>query len=125
MYKVNYQNKTRKKKKYNNKSKIYTSSIYGTRTFDSIKEANYCEELDWLLKAGEIKHYDLQYKIPIDVNGVHIANYFVDFRVIDKNDTISFHEVKGFETEVWRLKWKLCQAIKDEIEEGAEWIVIK
>jgi len=39
-----YGNKNRKKKKYHNKSKIYTTSLFGTRTFDSTKEANYCEE---------------------------------------------------------------------------------
>lgn len=116
-YKVNFQNQTRKKKKYGNKSKVYTTSLYGTRTFDSIKEANYCEELDWLLKAGEISHYDLQYKI--DLRGLqdkHVCNYYVDFRVLLPDGSTEYHEVKGFETRLWQLKWKLTeqQLAKDE-----------
>jgi hypothetical protein len=34
-------------------------------------------------------------------------------------------EVKGFPTPLWELKWKLCMALKDKIESGAEWIVVK
>lgn len=110
MYRVNFQNKTRKKKKYNNKSKIYTTSLYGTRTFDSVKEANYCEELDWLLKANEIKHYELQYKIELrGLQGKRICNYYCDFKVITSDDTIEYHEVKGMELPLWQLKWKLTE----------------
>ena len=110
MYRVNFQNQTRKKKKYNNKSKVYTTTLYGTRTFDSIKEANYCEELDWLLKAGEIKHYELQPKIELrGLQGKRICNYFCDFLVILKDGTREFHEVKGMILPLWNLKWKLTE----------------
>ena len=118
--------KNRKKKKYNNKSKTYTTSIYGTRTFDSIKEAQYCEELDFLLLHGDIKHYYLQYKIDITINGVHWRNYYIDFKLINKDDSITYVEVKGYATEVWKMKWDAVLIQRDELlESGAELIVIK
>ena len=122
-----YLSKDRKKKKFNNKSQVYTSSIHGSRSFDSIKEANYCEELDWRLEAGEIKHYDLQYRIELRglQNRKTGISYYVDFRVIDKNGAISYHEVKGAETFLWRLKWALSIQQIAVDEPGAELIVIK
>lgn len=100
-------------------------TTYAGRKFDSKGEAGYAEQLDWLLKAGEIKEVIPQFKISLDVNGVHICNYFVDFKVITKHDSVEFHEYKGYETEVWKMKWKLLQALLHEIEPGAELVVIK
>lgn len=110
----------RTKGKYNNKT-----TVYNGRKYDSIREANHAEELDWRMKAGEIKEVIPQYRISLDVNGVHIANYYVDFKVILKDGGIEFHEVKGFATKDWQLKWKLFEALIDEIEKGAELLVIK
>jgi len=125
-YREHWIKQTRKKNKYFAQSTTYTSSIHGTKTFHSKKEAQYCEELDWRLKAGEIKHYDLQWKIDIRIAGQHWANYYIDFRVIDKHDQIIYVEVKGFETEVWRMKWDALLLLKDEIlESGAMLEVVK
>ena len=110
----------RTKGKYHNKTQHYNG-----RNYDSKLEAHYAEELDWRKKAGEIKEIIPQFRIQIKVNETHIANYYIDFKLIMSDDSVQFHEVKGFETEVWRLKWKLCQALADEIEPGAEWFVIK
>jgi len=121
-----YGSKTRKKKKYHNKSKIYTTSLFGTRTFDSIKEANYCEELDWRLEAKEIASYQLQYKIDIRINDKHWRNYYIDFKVFYPNESIEYVEVKGFETEVWRMKWAALLILRDELlEPGSELVVVK
>lgn len=87
---------------------------YGGRNYHSIKEANYAFELDMRIKAGEIKSYDNQYKIELYVNGIHICNYFIDFRVELNDGSYEYHEVKGFETDMWRLKWKLTKAIFPE-----------
>ncbi len=73
----------RTKSKYKNKSKNYNG-----RTYDSIKEATHAEELDWRKKNGEIKEIIPQYKISLDVNGVHIANYYIDFKVIMSDGSI-------------------------------------
>lgn len=121
VYRINFNKQTKSKSKYNNKSKTYNGL-----TYDSIKEANYAEELDWLIKAGEIQSWTRQVKIDLKVNGKHICNYYCDFRVINKTGGIEYHEVKGLVLPIFQIKWSLLQAVKDEIlEPGAELIIIK
>lgn len=110
----------RKKKKYHNQSKQYNG-----RTYHSKLEANFAQELDWRMKAGEIKEIIPQFKIDIRVNGHHINNYFIDFKVINADESITFFEVKGMELEPWKTNWKLCMALKEEIEPNSEWLIIK
>lgn len=100
--------------------------MYNGRWYQSKKEMEYAKELDFRKKAGEIIDIRPQYKIPIVVNDVLICSYFVDFRIELKDGTIQYHEVKGMVQELWRLKWKLVNALKDQLlEEGAELIIIK
>jgi len=106
--------------KYNATKKEYDGIYYHSKF-----EASYAQELDLRLKAKDIKSWERQIKLSLDVNGKHIANYFIDFKVIHNDDSIEFIEVKGFETEVWRLKWKLTEALIDEIEPGALLTVVK
>ena len=87
---------------------------YNGRYYDSILEANYAEQLDWRIKAGEIKEVIPQYKISIDIDSVHIANYYMDFKVILSDGTIEMHEVKGMETPLWRMKWRLSIALNPD-----------
>ncbi len=87
-----------------------TKQTYNGYSYDSKKEAAYAKELDWRKKAGEITEVERQVKISCDVNGKHVCNYFMDFRITLPDGRKEFHEVKGFETAVWRLKWKLSQA---------------
>jgi len=96
--------------KYNNKTSVYNGYPY-----DSAKEANYAKDLDLLILAKEIKGYSRQKKISLDVNGQHIANYYMDFEVEENDGSISWHEVKGFETDVWKLKWKLAKALYPDV----------
>ena len=99
--------------KYQTKYSKYgsTQQAYGGRNYHSKKEANYAFELDMRIKAKDIKSYTNQHKIQLYVNGIHICDYFIDFRVELMDGTYEYHEVKGFETDVWRLKWKLTQAV--------------
>lgn len=110
----------RTKSKYGNQTKNYNG-----RNYDSIREANLAEELDWRIKAGEIKEVIPQYKISLDVNGKHICNYYVDFKVILADGSIQFIEYKGMVLPIWEMKWKLLEALLDEISPGAEMIIIK
>lgn len=98
-----------KRNKYNAKS-----THYNGRYYDSKLEASYAMELDWRIKASEIKEVTPQYKISLDVNDVHIANYYMDFKVILTDGTIEMHEVKGAETPLWRMKWRLAKALYPE-----------
>jgi len=92
--------------KYGNKGKFYNGRMY-----DSTFEANYAETLDWRKKAGEIQEIVPQFKLELRVDDDHIANYYVDFKVVLSDGTVEFHEVKGFETAEWKIKWRLAQSI--------------
>jgi hypothetical protein len=94
-------------RRFSNSKKIQ----YGERTYDSNLEAKYAKVLDLQIKQNMISDYIPQYKIDITVNGKHICNYFVDFKVIRNDGEFEFHEVKGYETEIWRMKWKLSKAL--------------
>lgn len=98
-----------KRNKFNAKS-----TQYNGRYYDSKLEASYAIELDWRIKAGEIKEVVPQYKISLDINGEHIANYYMDFKVILTDGTIEMHEVKGAETPLWRMKWRIAKALHPE-----------
>jgi len=91
--------------KYHNKSTEYGGSI-----FDSKLEAGYAEELDIRKMAGDIKDWERQIKISLDINGVHLCNYYVDFLIHHNDGTKEYVEIKGFETPIWRLKWKIFEA---------------
>lgn len=105
MKKVYFSNKG-KGNKYNSRR-----STYNGYNYDSGLEAKYAETLDWMIKAKEIKKWERQHKISLDINGVHIANYFIDFKVFLMDGTVEYHEVKGMATDLWRLKWRMTQAI--------------
>ena len=121
MYRTKFQNATRTKNKYNARGQEYNG-----RWYHSAKEARYAEELDWLIKSGDILEVKPQARIDIKVNGIHWRNYACDFRVVTKDGTIQYHEVKGFATEEWKMKWDLLHILKDEIlEPGAELVLIK
>lgn len=95
------------------KSNKYGSEIceYRGRKYHSIGERDYAVKLDWRKKAGEIINWIPQFKIPIIVNDAYICNYIIDFKVINNDKTIEYHEYKGCETDLWKLKWKLVQVI--------------
>lgn len=91
-----------------------TKQTYNGYNYDSKKEAEYAAQLDWMLKAKEIKSWERQHKLELRVNGILICKYYVDFAVTLNDGTIEYHEVKGYETDVWRIKWKLAQALFNE-----------
>ena len=90
---------------------------YNGITYHSKLESAYAQELDIRVKAGDIKSWDRQVKLDLKVNGQHICNYYIDFVIHHNDGTKEFIEVKGFETEVWRLKWKLFEAVFDDFKE--------
>src|SRR5690554_5072280 len=88
------------KSKYHNKK----TTVYG-KTFDSKAEADYYLELRHRLKAGEIKGFGCQPRIPLlpgfEKQGRKIrpVTYIADF-IIEHNDgSIEYIDVKGMETE--------------------------
>lgn len=98
-------------KKYNNKTcKCFVKTH---APHDSIAEANYCNLLLARKQSGEIKKYSTQHRIDVKVNGIHIANHYVDFIVYNPDDSIEFHEVKGYATPYWGLLKKIVRATED------------
>lgn len=100
-----------------NKFNAQTAS-YNGYTYHSKKEASYAMELDWRVKAKEVRSWTRQHKFELYVNGNFICNYYIDFRAEMKDGSFEYIEVKGFETDVWRLKWRITESIFDELTKG-------
>jgi len=110
--------------KYNNKSTEYAGIIY-----HSAKEADFARTLDTLKSAANpserVVSWERQVKISLDVNGFHITNYYVDFRAQFADGHEELIEVKGMETEVFRLKRRLLEATYLHDHPEVEYHIIK
>jgi len=95
---------------------------YKGRLYDSKREAQYAQELELLKKGRAIKDYEPQFRIKLVVNRHPICSIIVDFLVTMATGQPQLHEVKGRETAVWRIKWKLLQAL---FWDKYEFIIIK
>lgn len=93
-------------KKYGNKEKEYNGKLYMSKG-----EAGYARELKLRKMAGEIREIIPQFRLSLDVNSCHICNYIADFKCVMADGSEEIHEYKGFATEVFRIKWKLVEAI--------------
>lgn len=99
-----------KKSKYKNEKTI----VDGIQ-FDSIKEAEYYCKLKILKKAGEIKDFGLQPRFELqpafEKNGVKYQpiTYVADFVIVNNDGTTDVVDVKGFETQVFKIKRKLFE----------------
>lgn len=106
-----FKNNYVKRPKYRNKSCRCLSDHW----HQSVLEADYCSELYLLKRGRKIRDYSIQYKIEVIVGDKHITNHFVDFRVVNNEGLPEFHEVKGYETEVWKIKRRLVEALYPNI----------
>lgn len=88
-----------------------TRQTYDGYNYQSKFEASQAQELDLRLKAKDIQSWERQFKISIDINGYHICNYFCDFRILHNDGSYELVETKGIETEAYRLKRKLLEAV--------------
>ena len=88
--------------------------------FDSIAEASYYHShIKPRIERGEISHLELHPKIKCEIGGKHICYYNADFRYLDKlrespqgaMGCSVIVEVKGFKTDVYKLKIKLVTAL--------------
>lgn len=79
-------------------------------TFASKKEARRYTELKLLFRAGQIRNLELQPKLKIEIDGVHVCDYQADFAYFEDGRRI-YEDTKGFKTPVYRLKKKLVHAL--------------
>lgn len=94
-----------KKTKYKNKKTVYNGNKY-----DSKKEAKYAYQLNLRLRAKDIKKWQRQVRMPIYINNKKICVYILDFKITHNDNSIEFVDVKGFETDVFKLKKKMFEA---------------
>lgn len=123
-YRTRLQNQSTNK--FNAKSSTYDGFHYHSR-----KEANYAAELDIRKRTRpkEVKSWERQVKLALKVNETHICNYYIDFKVFLTDGTIEYVEVKGFETDLWRMKWRVTSALWPDgipgVEKDAKLVLIK
>ena len=84
----------------------------GGLTFDSRKEFRRYGELRLMERAGEIMDLVFHPRYSLDYNGHHITTYEADFSYKETKGLVNVVEdVKGFKTDVYKLKKKLMKAI--------------
>jgi hypothetical protein len=95
------------KRKYNNEKPEVDGVV-----FDSRKEANYYCNLKLRKRAGDIKDFELQPKFVLlekdkdRVTGRGIK-YIADFKITYSDGSVEVVDVKGYKTQVYKLKKKL------------------
>lgn len=78
--------------------------------FDSKKEAMRWQELKKLESIGAIQNLERQVSIPLHVAGVKVCTYRADF-MYEMDGVVVVEDAKGYQTEVFKLKWKIGQAL--------------
>jgi len=104
-----------------NKYHNITCRCWAGHGHESRGEANYCNQLNALKRAGDIKDYEIQKTFHLVVNGKTICAHRVDFVVTDNDGRRHVEEFKGFATREWAIKKKLFEAVYPDI----EYIVVK
>lgn len=92
---------TRPRHKFNAKR-----TAVGERSYASKAEARYAQRLHTRKAAGEVIGWLEQ--VPMHLPGG--VRYVLDFLVFESDGTVRAVEVKGFETEAWKIKSKLAAA---------------
>lgn len=85
------------------------TEIDGIR-FDSEREGRRYGELKLLERAGRISELRVHPAFPLDVNGYPICRYEADFSY-ERGGVRITEDVKGVETEAFKIKRKLMRAI--------------
>lgn len=100
-------------------------ATYNGVEYDSTKEADFAASLDAQKDdrgKNKVLKWQRQVKYSIDIDGQHICNYFLDFKVWRASGEINHYDIKGYKKgqaySLFRLKKKLVEAIhKIKIEE--------
>lgn len=77
---------------------------YNGVVYDSAKEAQRAWELDMLLKTGQITNLRRQVRFKLSV-----CTYIADFVYETKEGEQVVEDVKGYKTEIYKLKQKLMK----------------
>lgn len=102
--------------KYRNKKVIVDDYI-----FDSIQESRRYKELKLLLKAGQIQNLELQPRFLLqdsfkkNSRTFRKIEYVADFKYTENGKTI-VEDVKGMQTDVFKLKHKIFEKVYPDLE---------
>lgn len=102
--------KAKKRNKYNN-----IKTVVDGVEFDSIKEAEYYQKLKILKRIGEIKDFGLQprYELQPTFKKNEVTHrsitYIADFIITNNDGTTDIIDIKGVETQVFKIKQKLFE----------------
>ena len=101
------------------RSKIGKYNAKGRRIddiwFASKAEGDRYEQLKEMVKQGIIRELELQKKFPVRINNVLICNYLCDFYYMDRQGNPIIEDVKGMQTDVYKLKKKMMKAMGLEV----------
>jgi len=102
-------------KSYNSKYKSIRQTYNGIN-YDSRLEASRAYELDLMVKAGQIKGYERQFKVDLYVynkagDKIPFKSWKVDFCVDNGDGTYTLEEVKGMELPDFKMKRDICTKI--------------
>lgn len=84
-------------------------------SFASQKEANRWCELKVLERAGKVINLERQPRFELIVNGRKVGKYVADFRYFEKRGELwepVVEDVKGFHTEIYKMKKELMLATR-------------
>lgn len=87
---------------------------YNGRLYHSRAEARYAAQLDIKKRAGLIVDWRPQVRFPLSVHGEKVATLVVDFEITYRSGHVEYVEIKGWETDISKLKRKLFQVLYPE-----------
>jgi hypothetical protein len=98
----------KKRSKYGNKPTV----VCGEQ-FDSGKEARRYEELLLLERTGKISQLRHHVRYPLEVNGIAICEYELDFEYVDDAGLRHYEDVKtdATRTQLFKVKQRLMAAV--------------
>tara|TARA_Y100001954_G_C15408586_1_gene406323 strand:+ start:123 stop:503 length:381 start_codon:yes stop_codon:yes gene_type:complete len=97
--------------KTNHKYKAKRIIINNNKFASRAEAAYYLFHLIPALEKKEIKEIQLQPRIKIEIKDKKICHYIADFLTIDLNNNQKIIEIKGFKTDIYKLKLKLTKAV--------------
>jgi hypothetical protein len=72
-------------------------------------EAKVCGELALRAKAGDIKYFERQVRVRLEIDGLYLGTCIPDFLVYHHDGSREYVEAKGMEMHKWKRDWKILQ----------------
>ena len=78
--------------------------------FASTLEHKYYKHLKFLQKTGHIVFFLRQVPFDLNLENTNVSKYIVDFQVFWRDGKVTFVDVKGRETDMFKMKKKMVEA---------------